>query len=84
MTNYEIPRDEYWDFPRERIQLIGKLGEGAFGVVFKAKAEELSKPNTSTIVAIKMLKSLFWFLQTSIRINQDTRVDSPFSTFFFL
>ncbi|CAG5124057.1 unnamed protein product, partial [Candidula unifasciata] len=58
ISEYEVPLDTKWEFPRERLQLGERLGEGAFGLVVKAEAMGLlsSNSNTATTVAVKMLK----------------------------
>ncbi|KAL6968809.1 Fibroblast growth factor receptor 4 [Sarracenia purpurea var. burkii] len=56
MTEYELPVDSDWEFPREHLQLGKSLGEGAFGKVVKAEAFGILQPNITTTVAVKMLK----------------------------
>ncbi|KAL1460044.1 hypothetical protein WDU94_011984 [Cyamophila willieti] len=56
MTEYELPPDNLWEFPRDSLTLFNKLGEGAFGKVVCAEAKGILNPDTSTTVAIKMLK----------------------------
>lgn len=60
MTNvseYEIPLDPQWEFPREKLTLGKLLGEGAFGIVIAADAIGiLGKRSGSTTVAVKKLK----------------------------
>ncbi|XP_065204985.1 fibroblast growth factor receptor 1-like isoform X2 [Planococcus citri] len=56
---YEFPKDENWDFPRERLQLLSPenpLGQGNFGIVYKAEAYGIGGSETWTPVAVKMLK----------------------------
>ncbi|ELT91660.1 hypothetical protein CAPTEDRAFT_90852 [Capitella teleta] len=54
MSEYVIPLDPQWEFPRDKLNLGKLLGEGAFGVVMQAEAQGgLGKSNT---VAVKMLK----------------------------
>lgn len=57
MSEYVIPLDPEWEFPREKLTLGRMLGEGAFGIVVEAEAQGLSKKkSSSTVVAVKMLK----------------------------
>ncbi|RUS70843.1 hypothetical protein EGW08_021396 [Elysia chlorotica] len=58
VSEYELPLDTKWEFPRERLKLGSRLGEGAFGLVVKAEAMGLLNSNSSspTTVAVKMLK----------------------------
>lgn len=51
-----LPYDRRWEFPRERLKLGKTLGQGAFGRVVKAEAVGLDDEETSTTVAVKMLK----------------------------
>ena len=51
-----LPYDKRWEFPRERLKLGKTLGQGAFGRVVKAEAVGLDDGETSTTVAVKMLK----------------------------
>ncbi|XP_065215783.1 fibroblast growth factor receptor homolog 1-like isoform X2 [Planococcus citri] len=55
-SEYELPVDSDWEFPRENLQLGKSLGEGAFGKVVKAEAFGILQPNANTTVAVKMLK----------------------------
>ncbi|ESN91806.1 hypothetical protein HELRODRAFT_70474, partial [Helobdella robusta] len=57
-SDYEIPLDKAWEFPREKLQVSSILGEGAFGTVYMATAVgvDSSNPEASTKVAVKMLK----------------------------
>ncbi|XP_049864650.1 fibroblast growth factor receptor 3-like isoform X1 [Schistocerca gregaria] len=56
ISEYELPLDSEWEFPRELLTLGKSLGEGAFGKVVKAEAQGIVKHGVSTIVAVKMLK----------------------------
>ena len=51
-SEYELPLDPDWEFPREKLILGETLGEGAFGKVVKARAIGLE----NQVVAVKMLK----------------------------
>ena len=52
----EIPYDDDWDIPRENVQLLGIIGEGAFGRVLKAEAYVTRLGPTRLTVAVKTLK----------------------------
>lgn len=56
VSEYELPLDPEWEFPRERLVLGKPLGEGAFGQVMKGEAYTLYGKEKPTIVAVKMLK----------------------------
>ncbi|KAH9520397.1 Fibroblast growth factor receptor 1 [Bulinus truncatus] len=56
VSEYHIPYDSKWEFPRERLKIGQRLGEGAFGLVVKGEAYGLENKNTPTTVAVKMLK----------------------------
>ncbi|XP_011160426.1 fibroblast growth factor receptor homolog 1 isoform X2 [Solenopsis invicta] len=55
VSEYEIPLDSTWEFPREYLTLGNTLGEGAFGKVVRAETN-INKPATPSVVAVKMLK----------------------------
>ncbi|XP_077981310.1 fibroblast growth factor receptor 3-like [Glandiceps talaboti] len=60
ISEIEIPYDESWEFPRNRLTIGKPLGEGAFGQVLEAVAVGIGKNgsnNSSITVAVKMLKS---------------------------
>ena len=56
VSEYELPLDSRWEFPRQQLQLGKSLGEGAFGHVVQAQAHGIVQPGTTTTVAVKMLK----------------------------
>lgn len=56
VSEYELPLDPEWEFPRERLVLGKPLGQGAFGQVVKAEAYGLYGKEGPTTVAVKMLK----------------------------
>ncbi|RZF43116.1 hypothetical protein LSTR_LSTR001294 [Laodelphax striatellus] len=56
MSEYELPLDSEWEFPRESLSLSRTLGEGAFGKVIKADALGIIQQGVSNVVAVKMLK----------------------------
>ncbi|XP_052770650.1 fibroblast growth factor receptor 4-like [Mya arenaria] len=55
-SEYELPLDSKWEFPRDRLTLGKELGSGAFGVVREGSAIGMSNRQGSTTVAVKMLK----------------------------
>ena len=56
LSEYELPLDPDWEFPRDQLTIGKTLGEGAFGKVLQAEALGLKQPGISTLVAVKMLK----------------------------
>ena len=59
LNEYQLPLDKDWEVMRDKLAIGEKLGEGAFGVVFKATAHGLEDKETesmTTEVAVKMLK----------------------------
>ncbi|XP_077114835.1 fibroblast growth factor receptor 2 isoform X4 [Ranitomeya variabilis] len=58
VSEYELPHDPKWEFPREKLTLGKPLGEGCFGQVVMAEALGVDKdrPKESVTVAVKMLK----------------------------
>lgn len=56
-SEYELPLDSKWEFPRERLTLGKELGSGAFGVVRQGEATGINNRQGVTTVAVKMLKS---------------------------
>ncbi|KAM4619751.1 macrophage colony-stimulating factor 1 receptor 2 [Polymixia lowei] len=52
----QLPYNQKWEFPRERLRLGGVLGAGAFGKVVEATAYDLGAQGSITRVAVKMLK----------------------------
>ncbi|XP_053698592.1 fibroblast growth factor receptor homolog 1-like [Sabethes cyaneus] len=56
ISEYEFPIDLNWEFPRSKLLLGKNLGEGAFGKVVMAEAQGLIKGQSTTVVAVKMLK----------------------------
>ncbi|GIY61965.1 fibroblast growth factor receptor 3 [Caerostris extrusa] len=55
ISEYEVPLDPAWEFPRDRLVFGKPLGRGAFGQVVQAEAKDLNGQK-STTVAVKMLK----------------------------
>lgn len=78
VSEYELPLDTRWEFPRQDLQLGKSLGEGAFGHVVQAQANGIIEKNSVSTVAVKMLKGKFdlWLLCRTI--------PSCFSFFFVL
>lgn len=56
ISEYELPVDPDWEFPRASLTLGKSLGEGAFGKVVHAEAHGILKQGVTTTVAVKMLK----------------------------
>jgi len=56
VSEYELPMDPAWEFPREQVKNGKILGEGAFGKVVQAEALHIMAPGEVTTVAVKMLK----------------------------
>ncbi|KAK7137583.1 hypothetical protein R3I94_013286 [Phoxinus phoxinus] len=53
----QLPYNEKWEFPRDKLKLGKTLGAGAFGKVVEATAYGLGKDDNVTRVAVKMLKA---------------------------
>ncbi|CAB4028798.1 proto-oncogene tyrosine- kinase receptor Ret-like, partial [Paramuricea clavata] len=49
-------RKDIWEIPRRRVELGKKLGEGAFGFVFKAIVTTGENSSETKVVAVKMVK----------------------------
>ncbi len=56
VSEYELPLDPAWEFPRTDLRLGETLGEGAFGKVVMAEAMDITDSGVTTPVAVKMLK----------------------------
>lgn len=56
VSTFEIPLDPEWEFPSDRLSLGKTLGEGAFGKVVMGEAVGILGKETTTQVAVKMLK----------------------------
>ncbi|XP_008303175.1 macrophage colony-stimulating factor 1 receptor 2-like [Stegastes partitus] len=52
----QLPYNQQWEFPRDKLRLGAVLGSGAFGKVVEATAYGLETDNKVTRVAVKMLK----------------------------
>ncbi|XP_037544105.1 macrophage colony-stimulating factor 1 receptor 2 [Nematolebias whitei] len=53
----QLPYNQKWEFPRDKLRFGPVLGSGAFGKVVEATAFGLGAGNKTTKVAVKMLKS---------------------------
>ncbi|KAF6040294.1 FGFR4 [Bugula neritina] len=59
-SDYEFPLDEQWEIkPRNRVEMMHLLGEGAFGCVYYAELKPAASDDSSVVspVAVKMLKA---------------------------
>uniref|UniRef100_A0A8C7PA18 receptor protein-tyrosine kinase n=1 Tax=Oncorhynchus mykiss TaxID=8022 RepID=A0A8C7PA18_ONCMY len=54
----QMPYNEKWEFPRDKLKLGKILGAGAFGKVVEATAYGLGEDDNAMRVAVKMLKEL--------------------------
>ncbi|RVE63430.1 hypothetical protein OJAV_G00136190 [Oryzias javanicus] len=52
----QLPYNQEWEFPRDKLRLGAVLGSGAFGKVVEATAYGLGTDDKATRVAVKMLK----------------------------
>ncbi|CAH8840693.1 unnamed protein product [Trichobilharzia szidati] len=62
LASYRLEKDEDYEFSRHDLQLIGRLGSGAFGIVYRGTAENLPKGpkiNGRLDVAVKTLRDEF-------------------------
>jgi hypothetical protein len=48
--------ENHWEFPREKLYIRQKIGEGSFGEVWRAKVDEIFGHHGQQLVAVKMLK----------------------------
>uniref|UniRef100_A0A8C8HEL8 receptor protein-tyrosine kinase n=1 Tax=Oncorhynchus tshawytscha TaxID=74940 RepID=A0A8C8HEL8_ONCTS len=53
----QLPYNEKWEFPRDKLKLGKILGAGAFGKVVEATAYGLGEDDNAIRVAVKMLKA---------------------------
>ena len=56
LGDIELPYDEEWEIDERQLSIKEPLGEGAFGLVMKAEAFDLSGYPKCHTVAVKMLK----------------------------
>ncbi|XP_078073338.1 mast/stem cell growth factor receptor Kit-like isoform X2 [Mustelus asterias] len=52
----QLPYDDKWEFPRDKLRFGKTLGAGAFGKVVEASVYGLTKADSIMTVAVKMLK----------------------------
>ncbi|XP_072352879.1 mast/stem cell growth factor receptor kita isoform X1 [Scyliorhinus torazame] len=52
----QLPYDDKWEFPRDKLRFGKTLGAGAFGKVVEASVYGLTKTDSIITVAVKMLK----------------------------
>ncbi|XP_059822352.1 fibroblast growth factor receptor 1-like isoform X6 [Hypanus sabinus] len=59
VSEYELPEDPRWEFPRDKLTLGKPLGEGCFGQVVMGETLGIDKekPSKPVTVAVKMLKA---------------------------
>ncbi|XP_037895093.1 tyrosine kinase receptor Cad96Ca [Glossina fuscipes] len=55
-TQQQDNKYDRWEFPRHRLKVFNKLGEGAFGQVWRCEATDIDGHEGITMVAVKMLK----------------------------
>ena len=48
--------DSTWEVQRNKVQIQKKLGEGAFGEVWRAVGHDIGNRNGPTVVAVKFLR----------------------------
>uniref|UniRef100_A0A7E4UST1 receptor protein-tyrosine kinase n=1 Tax=Panagrellus redivivus TaxID=6233 RepID=A0A7E4UST1_PANRE len=53
---YEVPTDEQWEIDRNLLERLTKIGEGAFGEVYKCTLKKNKDSRHGDLVAVKMLK----------------------------
>lgn len=58
--------DVPWEYPRERLYIRQKLGEGSFGEVWRAKVDGILKREEVQVVAVKMLKGTSLFVSNAV------------------
>ncbi|NP_999702.1 fibroblast growth factor receptor precursor [Strongylocentrotus purpuratus] len=57
ISEYDIPLDPEWEFPRDRLTVGKTIGEGAFGKVVIGEAVGIVCQEKTSTVAVKMLKA---------------------------
>ncbi|KAL2095212.1 hypothetical protein ACEWY4_009931 [Coilia grayii] len=70
MDPMALPYDSVWEVPRDSLVLGHTLGSGAFGRVVEATAYGLGHSQTTTKVAVKMLKSTARRSETQALISE--------------
>ncbi|XP_033016307.1 mast/stem cell growth factor receptor Kit isoform X1 [Lacerta agilis] len=66
----QLPYDDKWEFPRNRLSFGKTLGAGAFGKVVEATAYGLFKPDGAMRVAVKMLKPSAHFTEKEALMSE--------------
>lgn len=59
----EFQPDVPWEFPREKLYIRQKIGEGSFGEVWKAKVDGILGRTGEQLVAVKMLRGGFYIFK---------------------
>lgn len=54
-ADYSLP-EELYEFPREKLNLRQRIGDGLYGEVWRARADGIMGRRGQTVVAVKMLK----------------------------
>jgi len=55
----EFRPDVPWEFPREKLYIRQKIGEGSFGEVWRARVDGILGRTGDQLVAVKMLRGKF-------------------------
>ncbi|XP_053114473.1 mast/stem cell growth factor receptor Kit isoform X2 [Hemicordylus capensis] len=66
----QLPYDDKWEFPRNRLSFGKILGAGAFGKVVEATAYGLFRPDGAMRVAVKMLKPSAHFTEKEALMSE--------------
>ena len=66
--SFQVKRSDkaFWEFSRERVTILRKLGEGCFGSVSKAKILPFHSMMKDEIVVVKTLKGTKTVLKISL------------------
>ncbi|XP_046621164.1 uncharacterized protein LOC124305627 [Neodiprion virginianus] len=51
-----LPYEKKWEFPRKLLRLDEELGRGSFGIVWKARAKTIRRPEAISVVAVKTVR----------------------------
>jgi len=57
--NDQFQPDVPWEFPREKLYIRQKIGEGSYGEVWRAKVDGMLGRTGQQLVAVKMLRGKF-------------------------